>query len=83
MQIAPKKPASANPIAIKVPTVGLVGISAIAALAASYFITNPEKMEAVMEDAMILIFDRKIGVLKDLLSLLDQVVKAGRPLCSS
>ena len=33
-----------------------------------------------MEDALILISDRKIGVLKDLLSLLDQVVKAGRPL---
>ena len=45
-----------------------------------YFITNPEKMEAVMEDALVLISDRKIGVLKDLLPLLDQVVKAGRPL---
>ena len=32
-----------------------------------YFITNPEKMEAVMEDALVLISDRKIGVLKDLL----------------
>ncbi len=45
-----------------------------------YFITNPEKMEAVMEDALILISDRKIGVLKDLLPLLDEVVKSGRPL---
>jgi chaperonin GroEL len=45
-----------------------------------YFITNPEKMEAVMEDPLVLISDRKIGVLKDLLSLLDEVVKAGRPL---
>jgi chaperonin GroEL len=45
-----------------------------------YFITNPEKMEAVMEDALVLIFDRKLTVLKDLLPLLDQVVKAGRPL---
>jgi chaperonin GroEL len=45
-----------------------------------YFITNPEKMEAVLEDALILISDRKISVLKDLLPLLDQVVKAGRPL---
>jgi len=45
-----------------------------------YFITNPEKMEAVLEDALILICDRKIGVLKDLLPLLDQIVKAGRPL---
>jgi chaperonin GroEL len=45
-----------------------------------YFITNPEKMEAVLEDAVILISDRKIGALKDLLPLLDQVLKAGRPL---
>ena len=45
-----------------------------------YFITNPEKMEAVMEDALVLISDRKIGVLKDLLPLLDEVVKSARPL---
>ena len=45
-----------------------------------YFITNPEKMEAVLEDALLLISDRKIGILKDLLPLLDEVVKAGRPL---
>jgi chaperonin GroEL len=45
-----------------------------------YFVTNPEKMEAVMEDALILIFDRKLGVMKDLLPLLDQVVKSARPL---
>jgi chaperonin GroEL len=45
-----------------------------------YFITNPEKMEAVMEDALVLISDRKIGTLKDLLPLLDEVVKSSRPL---
>ena len=45
-----------------------------------YFITNPEKMEAEMEDALVLISDRKIGVLKDLLPLLDEIVKSGRPL---
>jgi len=45
-----------------------------------YFITNPEKMEAVLEDALILISDRKIGVLKDLLPLLDEVVKSAQPL---
>ena len=45
-----------------------------------YFITNPEKMEAVMEDAVILISDRKIGILKDLLPLLDEVLKSARPL---
>lgn len=45
-----------------------------------YFITNPEKMEAVMEDALVLVFDRKLTGLKDLLPLLDEVVKASRPL---
>jgi chaperonin GroEL len=45
-----------------------------------YFITNPEKMEAIMEDCLVLISDRKINILKDLLPLLDQVAKAGRPL---
>jgi chaperonin GroEL len=45
-----------------------------------YFITNPEKMEAVVEDALILISDRKISVLKDLIPLLEQVAKSARPL---
>jgi chaperonin GroEL len=45
-----------------------------------YFITNADKMEAVMEDALVLISDRKLAALKDLLPLLDQIVKAGRPM---
>ena len=45
-----------------------------------YFITNPEKMEAVVEDALILISDRKISALKDLIPLLEQVAKSARPL---
>ena len=45
-----------------------------------YFVTNPEKMEAVLEDALILLCDRKISALKDLLELLEQVAKSGRPL---
>ena len=45
-----------------------------------YFITDAEKMEAVLEDAFVLIVDRKIGVLKDLIPLLEQVAKSGRPL---
>jgi len=45
-----------------------------------YFITDPEKMEAVLEDALILLTDRKIGVMKDLLPLLEQVARAGRPI---
>jgi chaperonin GroEL len=45
-----------------------------------YFITNPEKMEAVMEDCLILLCDRKISALNDMIPLLEQVVKAGKPL---
>lgn len=45
-----------------------------------YFITNPERMEAILEDAYILLSDRKIGSMSDLLPLLDKIVKAGRPL---
>jgi chaperonin GroEL len=45
-----------------------------------YFITNPEKMEAVIEDALILISDRKISALKDMIPLLEQVAKSARPL---
>ena len=45
-----------------------------------YFITNPEKMETVLEDALILISDRKIATLQDLLPLLEQVAKSARPL---
>jgi chaperonin GroEL len=45
-----------------------------------YFITNPEKMESVLEDALILLSDRKISVLNDLIPLLEQVVKMGKPL---
>lgn len=45
-----------------------------------YFTTDAEKMEAVLEDALLLICDHKIGSLKDLLTLLEQVVKSARPL---
>jgi chaperonin GroEL len=45
-----------------------------------YFITNAENMEAVLEDAFVLLSDRKIGALKDLIPLLEQVAKAARPL---
>lgn len=45
-----------------------------------YFITNTETMEAVLEDCLILLSDRKIGVLNDMLPLLEQVVKSGKPL---
>jgi chaperonin GroEL len=45
-----------------------------------YFITNPEKMESVLEDPLILLCDRKISVLSDMIPVLEQIVKAGRPL---
>jgi chaperonin GroEL len=45
-----------------------------------YFITDPEKMEAVMEDCRVLLSDRKIGALTDFIPLLEQVVKAAKPL---
>src|SRR3989304_1676932 len=44
-----------------------------------YFVTDPEKMEAVLEDVLILLTDRKIGTMKDLLPLLEQVARATRP----
>lgn len=45
-----------------------------------YFVTDPERMEAVLEDAFVLLSDRKIGVLRDMIPLLEQVAKSGRPL---
>ncbi|MFM8991150.1 MAG: chaperonin GroEL, partial [Alphaproteobacteria bacterium] len=45
-----------------------------------YFVTDAEKMEAVMEDACVLVSDRRIGALKDMVPLLEQVAKSGRPL---
>jgi chaperonin GroEL len=45
-----------------------------------YLITDPEKMEAVLEDAYVLVHEKKIAVMKDLLPLLEKVVQAGKPL---
>jgi chaperonin GroEL len=45
-----------------------------------YFITDPEKMEATLEDAYILIYDKKISTMKDLLPVLEKVAQSGRPL---
>jgi chaperonin GroEL len=42
-----------------------------------YFVTDAEKMEAVLEEALVFITDRKLGVMKDLLALLEQVARAG------
>ncbi|HEU4631292.1 MAG TPA: chaperonin GroEL, partial [Gemmatimonadaceae bacterium] len=45
-----------------------------------YFVTDPDKMEAVLEDALILIHDKKISAMKDLLPILEKVAQMGRPL---
>ena len=45
-----------------------------------YFITNAEKMECVLEDACVVICDRKVSPLKDMIPLLEQIAKSGRPL---
>jgi chaperonin GroEL len=44
-----------------------------------YMVTDPERMEAVLEDALILIHEKKISVMKDMLPLLEQVARSGKP----
>jgi chaperonin GroEL len=46
----------------------------------AYFVTDPERMEVVIENPVILIHEKKISSMKDLLPLLEQVARAGRPL---
>ncbi|QWG11143.1 chaperonin GroEL [Bradyrhizobium sediminis] len=45
-----------------------------------YFVTDAERMEAVLEDPYVLLCDHKIGALRDLIPVLEQVAKSGRPL---
>jgi len=45
-----------------------------------YFVTNPDNMEAVLEDPLILIHDKKISSMKDLLPILEKVAQQGKPL---
>src|SRR5919198_1251618 len=45
-----------------------------------YFVTDPDRMECALENALILIHEKKISTMKDLLPLLEQVAKMGRPL---
>jgi chaperonin GroEL len=45
-----------------------------------YFVTDPERMEAVLDNALILIHEKKISSMKDLLPLLEQIAKMGKPL---
>lgn len=45
-----------------------------------YFVSDPERMEATLENAIILIYDKKISSMKDMLPILEQTAKSGRPL---
>ena len=45
-----------------------------------YFVTDTSAMEAVLEEAYVLVCDRKLNIIKDILPLLEQVAKAGRPI---
>jgi chaperonin GroEL len=45
-----------------------------------YFVTDAERMECLLEDALVLIHEKKLSVMKDMLPLLEQVARAGRPL---
>lgn len=45
-----------------------------------YFITDPERLECVLEDAFVLIHDKKISSMKDLLPILEQIARMGKPL---
>ncbi len=44
-----------------------------------YFVTDADRMECVLEDALILIYEKKLSVMKDMLPLLEQVARAGKP----
>ncbi|MCA1850504.1 MAG: chaperonin GroEL, partial [Acidobacteria bacterium] len=45
-----------------------------------YFVTNPDRMEATLDEPMILLHEKKIAAMRDLLPILEQVVRMGRPL---
>ncbi len=45
-----------------------------------YFVTEPEKMEVALEDPYILLYDKKISVMQDLVPILEQIARTGRPL---
>ncbi len=62
-------------------TIGLVeGMQIDRGFLSPYFVTNPEKMECVMENPYILIYDEKISNLKEFLPILEAAVNSGRPL---
>jgi len=44
-----------------------------------YFVTDPTRMEVVLEDALVLIYEKKLGAMKEMLPLLEQVAQSGKP----
>jgi chaperonin GroEL len=44
-----------------------------------YFVTDPARMEVVLEDALVLIYEKKLGAMKEMLPLLEQVAQSGKP----
>ena len=73
-------PAIGELVADAMEKVGAEGMQFDRGFISPYFVTNPEKMEVVLEYPFILLSDRKLGVLKDIVPLLEQVAKSGRPL---
>src|SRR5512133_2901240 len=45
-----------------------------------YFVTNPDRMEAVLEDAYLLVTEKKVSAMADLVPVLEQVARSGKPL---
>jgi len=58
----------------------LAGISFLTSKTVSHFVTDPERMEVAFENVYILIHEKKISSKKDLLPLLEQITKSGKPL---
>ena len=53
--------------------------SSTAVILSPYFVTDPERMEAKLEDAYVLIHEKKISSMKDLLPILESIAKTGKP----
>jgi chaperonin GroEL (HSP60 family) len=69
---------SLSPSASDKPRVG--SLQFVGGYLSPYFVTDPERMEVDFEDAYVLIHEKKISSKKDLLPLLDQITKSGKPL---
>src|SRR5918911_1298184 len=68
--------AGANPIELEV----VEGMQFDRGYTSPYFVTNPDRMEAVLEESFVLVTDRKISAIQDILPVLEKVVQQGKPL---